>query len=179
MQHTGTLLLSVIMTTLGLGCGTKNLDITLGDTGTVVSMPDAAEPPPVDAGFAAEDTGVTLIPDAGVEMDAGSNDCDGPLAYAGTQTAVLALDSVVVVVSGGSRSYRFVIVENQSGAILNSVSGQYIAGPNAGTVDKIIITDANCPGELVLDMRVVLPMDIRPSDFDIPRGGVFTFEIYE
>jgi hypothetical protein len=152
----------------------------------VVSVhPDAAhsdararlDSTPQDAGHPdAED----FVPDMGIQdVDAGPSACELPLTYEGDQAAVLSLDTIVLAIAGGSGAYRFTYVENQSGGILNPISGQYVSGTISGTVDKFQVTDETCADILNFQMRVVLPMQVRPSSFSIPRGGIFTFEVDE
>ena len=125
------------------------------------------------------DAGMMLPPDAGILPDAGNPACEIPLTQASEQTAVLALDALVVRVEGGSGNYTFNFQDNRSGAILNVVSGQYVAGTLSGVVDSILVRDVECELELLVPIRVVKPMDVRPGTLTVPRGAVFKVQVYE
>ena len=165
------------------GCNSKDLvpDTPVApDAGMVVK--DSGPEIPVDSGVVTStfaDAGMMLPPDSGVFPDAGNPACEVPLVRVSPQTAVLALDTLVIRVEGGSGAYLFELQDNQSGSILNPVSGQYVAGTNSGVVDTVIVRDTECEEQIKVSIRVVKPMDVRPGSLTVPRGAIFRFEVYE
>ncbi|MEE2902102.1 MAG: VCBS repeat-containing protein [Myxococcota bacterium] len=169
---------------LAVGCNSKDLvpDSPVAPDAAVATEDSGTTTTEVDSGVVTStftDAGMMFPSDSGVIIDASNPACEVPLMRLSPQTAILALDTLVIQIEGGSGNYAFNFQENQSGAILNQVSGQYVAGTNSGVVDSILVSDAECEEELLVSIRVVKPMDVRPGNLTVPRGAVFQFEVYE
>ena len=92
---------------------------------------DSADLGTPDAGPNADSTvQADMLPVA----DAGPLPCDPPLALTPENAFVASYDLVTFVASGGTGNYRFNIVDAQSGALLNELTGAYLAGPNQAGV---------------------------------------------
>lgn len=75
-------------------------------------------------------------------------------------------------VVGGTGDYRYELVANTSGAILNAVTGEYVSGPTVGGTDRVRVSDVGCVGELVVEVHVVEPMVVFPSRVELrPNEG--------
>ena len=133
---------------------------------------------PVDAGA---DTGVDvqdggIAPDAGRTLDSGvRSDCQPALSATATAAAVLPLDLYTVQATGGTGAYRFAIVQNQSGSIINELSGAFLSGATQGTMDLVEITDDGCIGSARVSIAIVEQIELRPRDATVPPRTSFQF----
>lgn len=123
---------------------------------------------PVDTGFddgGPVDTGVVLLP------------CNPALTVTSSFAAVRRLDLYTVVAAGGTGDYRFELEANNSGALINELSGAYLAGNEGGREDVVRVTDQGCTGDARQTIRVVEPMRAQPNDVETPPGTSWQFEV--
>lgn len=147
-----------------------------------VAPTDAGPDSAVDLGladaFIAPD--VWVPPDAFIEPDvgpdAGPPACDPPLAPDVALSFARIFDLVTVHTVGGGGDPRYEFADNQSGALLNAVTGAYLAGERVGVEDRIRITDTTCVGEAFATVRVVEPMVVRPERLSVTPNAAFVFE---
>ncbi|MFN3202605.1 MAG: FG-GAP-like repeat-containing protein [Bradymonadia bacterium] len=161
------------------------------------AQPDAAQPDAnlVDAGLDADliDDG---IPDADLPdvepPDEGSPDeglpdagpppleaCDPPLSLSPTLASVLPLDLVSFRAAGGTGDWSFSLAEDNSGALLNAVTGAYLSGDQLGTTDRVTLTDRGCIGEASAEIYVVRLMQVAPEAIAVTPRDRFTFQVSE
>ena len=147
---------------------------------SVTPLPDAGE---ADAGADASDLDAGERPEAGAP-DAGDAGEDGgavhpPCAPALTVTptvaAVLPLDLLTLVASGGTGAYRFTLLENRSGALLNPLTGALLSGERRGVEDVVRVTDLGCEGAATAVVQVVGPLELRPTRVVAPAEASWTF----
>ncbi len=70
-----------------------------------------------------------------------SSDCDPILELLPTDASVLNFDLWRPQAQGGTGEYRFQLLQNESGAIVNELTGTYLAGLVCDTTDIIELTD--------------------------------------
>lgn len=103
-----------------------------------------------------------------------------PLSIAPATATVGAGQILVLSASGGTGDYRFVLIENASGAELAAANGVYLAGaPDPEleeTVDVVQLEDRGCRGEAVASITVVDAPSIAPRHVSIRPGETITFE---
>ena len=84
--------------------------------------------------------------DGGSDADAGPVECDPPLGFTQEEYFSAAYDLVVLEPTGGTGNYRFELVENNSDAIVNALTGAYLAGSVEDVVDRVRLWDTGCIG---------------------------------
>ena len=144
--------------------------VALGCSG---SDPDPAER---DGG-----TADGAVADGGPRSDAGADGgvvgpCAPQLSVTPTTAAVLPFGLYTITPQGGTGAYRFSLEQNESDAIVNALSGAYLAGAEGGAVDRVLVTDLGCTGEARVDIRVVEPLAIRPANIVAPPTTAWTFD---
>lgn len=139
------------------------------DTGT----PDAGstDAGPEDAG--PEDAGPDDVP----PVDAGPPVCDPPLKLSPGTLKILPFDLHTFKGIGGTGQYRYKLVKNASGAILNAFNGAYLSGEKSGVQDVVELTDLGCVGVAQAKVSVVADMSIKPSLATVSPGTKFTFQV--
>lgn len=138
------------------------------DEGSGDDRPDAA----LDRGLPPD----LALPPLEPDMATGPTDCDPALAIEPASGFIGALDLLTLTGSGGTGSYRFELIENNSGAILNPVTGAYVAGEVSSVTDLVRMTDTGCLGEAMADVAVVEPVELRPSQIEVPPSQVVRFD---
>ncbi len=140
------------------------------------AAPRDAGPPPADAGpdagFVRPDAG-TPTPDAGF----GPQPCSPALTIGPQRATVLPLGLLTFVAAGGTGDYRYTLVDDQSGAVVNDRSGAYLSGTRAGVQDVVVVHDEGCVGTATATARVVEPMEVRPSRAEIAPGATLQIEV--
>ncbi len=127
-----------------------------------------------DAGFERRDGDPAR--DAGTPDGGGMLEpCAPALAVTPTTAAVLPYGLYTVRPQGGTGAYRFSLEVNASDAIVNALSGAYLAGGEGDSIDRVLITDDGCIGEARVDIRVVEPLQIRPFDVTAPPDTSWRF----
>ncbi len=106
-----------------------------------------------------------------------SRDCSPALTLSTQQNFVLPFDLVVFRAYGGSGDYRFELLQNQSGAILNPYTGAYLAGNLLAGQDTVMVTDLNCDGQATASIAVVAPMQVKPMQIQLGRLDQFQFDV--
>lgn len=142
--------------------------------------PEDAAATPDDA---VVDARVDAAPDATTLVDASAADmgpvpCDPPLTLTPESAFSPAYDVVIFSASGGSGTYRFDVVGDESGALINDLSGAYLAGPTEGVTDVVRVTDLNCEGEATAEVYVVLPLELRPQEVRVIPGTEIRFDSF-
>ncbi len=139
----------------------------------------------VDSGSGAPEDGASAE-DAPDEADTDPLGCDPPLVLIAPQhMATVEYENLVAM--GGTGAYRFELVTDGSGALVNEISGAYLSGA-APAVDTVKLTDDGCNGEAQADITVHADPTILPTDAVLPPGaclnlavlggsGQFTFDI--
>lgn len=145
-----------------------------------------------DAGLSADVRLSDAQPDARPEPDAGRIDpprpdaraadagpvpCQPALELAPSRTAALPFGQRLVFASGGTGDYRFELSRNESGSIVNELTGAYLAGSRSGVTDRIRVTDLGCLGEAFSDVEVVDALQLRPLSVTAPPGISWQFEV--
>lgn len=187
-------------------------DMVAPEPDMAVEAPDMAAPEPdmaveePDQAVADAEVELDMAPDAEIDIepdmapDAAVVDaelepdmawppvCEPVLAAVASPEAARPFDLVTVLAAGGTGAYRFEFVENLSGALLNEVTGAYLAGAVPGVVDRIRLVDDGCEGEVIIPLPVVEPLIVQPAEvsvqvedafqFDVQRGsGEYAFEL--
>lgn len=147
-------------------------DAHLPDAAPDATLPDAA--PDAHLPDAAPDA---RPPDAVPEPDAGPPACDPPLAITPAAAHARVFDLVTLRAAGGTGAWRFELLRDESGALLNEITGAYLAGERVGTRDEIRLTDDGCLGEARATVQVVPDMVVRPARVEVQRGTGFTFAV--
>ena len=160
--------------------------------------PDTTGDVPSDSGFedgASEDVAVQDVPaedipvqdvpgedtadtadDTSEPTDTGPSACDPPLQLEPAELWANTYSLVTVQASGGSGSYTYVKVDNQSDGTLNPLTGSYLTGGIVGVVDTLGVIDSECAGEALTTVQVVENMVVTPTEVTIEPGGGFTFD---
>ncbi len=105
--------------------------------------------------------------------------CDEPLVATIPQPGVLARQDLRVEASGGSGDVRFSLRTNASGASINAISGNYLAGPAYGVTDTVQVDDEVCGLSATVDIEVFLPLEVVPTVATLAPGTSFTIEVAE
>lgn len=114
-----------------------------------------------------EDTSEVFEPDVPVLVA-----CE-PALSVDTERFALARQLRKLSVTGGTGAYRYELVANTSGAILNAVTGEYVSGPTVGGTDRVRVSDLGCVGELVVEVHVVAPMVVFPARVELRPNESF------
>ena len=150
-------------------------------------LPIDAAPLPIDAALIPDVAPIpdaALIPDAAPILDAapipdadpGPPPCDPPLMLEPTRSAVLPFDLLVLHAEGGTGDYTFTLVQDGSGALLNTFTGAYLSGDQRDTVDIIRVTDGACAGSAEVSIRVVAAVQVSPQAAEVRPGQSFAYE---
>lgn len=142
------------------------MDLGADDVGPDVSAPDTSPSP---------DAAPDPEPDAGSDGDAGPVECDPPLAIVPDESFTSAFDLVVLEPTGGTGNYRFEMVENNSDAIVNALTGAYLAGPIENVADRVRLTDTRCIGEAFATVYITDPLEIRPQVVSVSSAQELRF----
>jgi hypothetical protein len=102
--------------------------------------------------------------------------CPTALSIDPPSASAIPLQLLELRPQGGLGGYRFALTQNNSGAILNPITGAYLAGQTRGVSDTITLTDTRCTGEASAAVEVVAPITVAPAVVEIARQGSFTFE---
>lgn len=130
----------------------------------------------VDAGpDAPGDAGPDVPSD--VEADVPLPQCDPALSVEPASAIVLPFDLLVLAPSGGAGAYRFELVEDGSGGLVNELTGTYLAGEVAGVVDRVRLTDDGCQGSAEAEITVAPLMQILPEAPTVPPGTSFDYQV--
>ena len=101
--------------------------------------------------------------------------CDAPLAFEDTGVSVLPLTLRSLLVTGGTGSYSFTLRDNQSGAIINALTGP-ICRAMEGSVDTVAVTDGDVrarPNSRLMSWQRCKSCPPRPWS----RSGAMSFEV--
>gem|GEM_PF-1960236 len=92
---------------------------------------------------------------------------------------VLPLGLLQLRAQGGAGALRFAVVENVSGALLNPLSGAYLAGDAGGVIDVVVVRDQTCAGEAHAIIEVVDHLALTPANVEVPPGpgSVVQFDV--
>ncbi|MFO0729028.1 MAG: FG-GAP-like repeat-containing protein [Myxococcota bacterium] len=147
-----------------------------------------AAPPLMDASIAldaeSDASGGADASDAGLLPDADRPDtgvppgpCAPALEISPAHRAARALDLVSFSASGGTGHYHFALAAAPSGAIINPVTGAYLAGDLGGVQDHVVLTDEGCVGQAEATIDVVAPMDVHPPRPTVRPGTEIAFTV--
>ncbi|MCB9550082.1 MAG: VCBS repeat-containing protein, partial [Myxococcales bacterium] len=115
------------------------------------------------------------VPPADAAVDPGRQPCDPPLGVSPGLAFARVYDLVTLRAEGGTGDWRFALVQDASGALLNPETGAYLAGEQTGVSDIVRVTDEGCLGEVRAEIRVVDALAVAPLAIELPPGGRFTF----
>lgn len=144
-------------------------DGTDGDAG---EAPDAG-----DTNDAPEDQDATDLDETDEAVDQGPLPCDPALALHISPAFVLPFGLAASRPSGGTGDYRFTLSDDRSGALLNGLTGSYLAGAVEGVSDTITLTDEGCVGSATSTIDVVTPGTVLPLEAEVLPDTTFTFEV--
>ncbi len=113
----------------------------------------------------------------GAPADLGPPACDPALSLTPVQAFARPYDLVIFQADGGTGDWRFALAEDRSGALLEPLTGAYLAGEQTGVVDEIWLTDEGCVGQQVATVEVVTAMDVHPGSGQVPVGSAFDFAV--
>ncbi|MEE2786985.1 MAG: FG-GAP-like repeat-containing protein [Myxococcota bacterium] len=124
---------------------------------------------------------------AGMSADAGGEQpifggmprpaCDPPLSISPNRIYRATFDLVTFRAEGGAGGYRYTLAANGSGAILNSLTGVYLAGETRGVQDVIEVTDVSCSGSASAEVFVVSDLVVEPSQVEVSVSGTVPFNL--
>jgi len=109
--------------------------------------------------------------------DPSSLPCDPPLQLTPEQSALNPLSVTQLLATGGTEQYLFEQVENNSGGLLNAVTGGYLTGATQGVIDSFSLTDRGCIGEAHADIEILRGLSILPETIEVPLGASFAYTI--
>jgi hypothetical protein len=118
-----------------------------------------------------------------VEQDALADDaaailsCDPPLALGPSAAIVPVYGYLQMTASGGTGQYRFSLKEDVSGAVVNFLTGAYLAGGIGEVSDRVILEDLGCVGDASLDVKVVDDPVLKPLQSAIPPKACLQFDV--
>ncbi|HIA02034.1 MAG TPA: hypothetical protein EYN66_09005, partial [Myxococcales bacterium] len=135
--------------------------------------PEVSEP---DAGEIAEVDATEDIEETEDDIDAGPQACDPPLKISPVMATTLTFHLINFTAQGGTGSYQFELTDNQSGGMIHTLSGAYLAGELEEVSDTIRVTDNGCIDSADAQVNVVSSMTIEPSQIDIAIMEQFQFE---
>ena len=143
------------------------------------ATPSPIDADPIDAGSTYPDAMIPAADATVVVEDArvGPVACDPPLSVTPSRTHVLPFDLIAITAAGGTGAYRYELVGDASGAIVNAISGEYVSGSATGVTDVVAVTDLGCEGRATAPVDVVIPLALRPRDVELPQGTSFRFEV--
>lgn len=124
--------------------------------------------PPIDPG---------PLPGPDDDDDATLPACDPALTLTPSVDLTVPFGLVSFVAEGGTGDYRFELVQDPSGALVNDLTGAYLAGETAGVIDVVRVTDGGCDGSVEASIEVVTTIEIVPDTIVVPPGTTFTFEV--
>jgi len=150
------------------------VDVTAPDVGSDV-VPD--EGPPVDTIEPTDEGPADVAPEDVTPEDVGPVACDPPLQLEPLEPVAATYSTVMFVPSGGTGAYRFELVENPSGAILNELTGIYLSGPTGDMSDTIQLTDMGCIGVVETTITVVSDPQLTPEMLSIPPQTCVDFQV--
>lgn len=118
-------------------------------------------------------------PDAGPDGDAGGDagpiECNPALGFSQDEYFTAAYDLVVLEPTGGTGNYRFELIENNSDAIVNPLTGAYLAGALDNVVDRVRLWDTGCIGEAIATIYITDPLEIQPQLVSVASGQQIDF----
>jgi hypothetical protein len=119
------------------------------------------------------------LPDAEVDaaVPPGPPACDPPLEIDPAEAASLPLDLRTFSARGGTGHYRFRLVDPESGGLVNLLTGAYLSSEAVGTTEQVRLTDTQCRGEAVSNVRIVAPVVVHPAGGIVSTGTAFTFTL--
>ena len=105
------------------------------------------------------------------------SDCQPSLAVVARKAVPMGL--YVLEASGGTGDYRFELTDAPSGAVINALTGSYLAGATTAVVDQVQLTDEGCDGSASADIHVVDWMEVAPQTIQLGTGQAFIYEVEE
>lgn len=103
--------------------------------------------------------------------------CDPPLVLEPLHDALNPLSLTQLVALGGSEEYLFDQLENNSGGLLNAVTGGYLSGATEGVIDSFALTDRGCVGEAYAQIEILTGLSVLPETIEVPVDSSFAYTI--
>ena len=103
--------------------------------------------------------------------------CEPPLSLGPADPVVPQFGYLQLLATGGSGNYRFTLLENESGAVVNLLTGSYLAGGTSSVTDTILLEDTECGGEATLAVQVVDDPALTPEKASIPPNACLQFDV--
>lgn len=115
--------------------------------------------------------------ETGFEETGTDDSCSPALSLTSNYPAVLPLHQMNLTAAGGTGEYRFTLENNSSEAIVNTLSGAYLASEVINSTDVIIVTDLGCEGSASLTVVTLDAFTASPDSLSVLPGTEFTPEI--
>lgn len=103
--------------------------------------------------------------------------CNPVLSLSPSDVTVAPYALLTFKATGGTGKYKFELSQNQSGAVINSLTGAYLAGSKPESTDVVSLTDTGCEGVATATVHIPKEMSLEPQLAEVDRGINFTFEV--
>lgn len=94
--------------------------------------------------------------------------CEEPLELAPNDAIVAPFALLDLSARGGTGDYLFELKTNASGALLNELTGVYLAGELGGVSDVISVSDSGCVDVAEISIQVAEELELLPSTAELP-----------
>lgn len=94
--------------------------------------------------------------------------CEEPLTLGPTDAIVAPFALLDLAASGGTGDYLFELETNASGALLNELTGVYLAGELGGVSDVVSVSDSGCIDVAQVNIQVAEELELLPSSAELP-----------
>ncbi|MEM1023729.1 MAG: FG-GAP-like repeat-containing protein [Myxococcota bacterium] len=121
------------------------------------------------------DAGVVPLPDVGGPSEL--PDCTPALTLGPLNPAVEPFGRTTFVAQGGTGAYRFVLLTPEQGGLLSALTGAYLAGGEAGPIDRVEVMDEGCVGRAEASVETVPALQLVPNSVSTRPGTAWTFEV--
>lgn len=109
--------------------------------------------------------------------DPASLPCQQPLELSPQNAIVAPLALITLEGSGGTGAYRFSLDANDSGALINELTGAYLAGMLGGSTDIVRLTDDGCADQVTTEIQVADDLELLPNAAELPPGTSVQLEV--
>ena len=117
--------------------------------------------------------------ETGITETGDSLACEPALTLSSSYPGVQPNLPVQMNASGGTGSYTFSLANPDSPAILNELTGTYLASDIVGTVDEITVTDVNCEGSATTQITTYASFTVLPERISLQPGKTMTPEVID
>lgn len=103
--------------------------------------------------------------------------CDVPLAISPDDAIVAPLALMTFEASGGTGDYHFSLLSNESGALINELTGAYLAGMLGGSTDVVLLQDQGCADQVTTEVQVAEDLEMLPASAELPPNTPVQLEV--